>query len=297
MFATGTPSGKSSDVSNRRHFRLQLRYAIDIVVPSVAVPVPSTLADISEGGARVVSKTMLMRGTEISFDLERAGKAAITIHGTVASVEYIQANKEFHYGVKFRALRPADTDSIYQFIVEQQRRGLKTKDEQTRGTHQASPLRSAAQRSAYRVERMFTVRFSVAGMRGIEHATVLDTSIGGMRIAFSRALHLDREIELRFTLPSDVLDVLTRREASRDKSIFGRTVAMKEVKARVFSELQVRAKVLPQAQEVNGKFFYSVSFVRASTFVSDELQRFVHAAQLTELAKKRQAQDPGRRLA
>lgn len=297
MFATGVSSGKNSEISDRKYFRLPLHYAVDIVVPSVAVPVPSTLADISEGGARIISRSMLMRGTEISFDLERAGKAALTLRGTVASVEYVQAQKEFQYGVQFRALRPADTDSIYQFIVEQQRRGLQAKEAQTQAHGQPPALRSASQRSAYRVERVFGVRFSVAGMRGIENATVLDTSIGGMRIAFSRALHLDREIELRFTLPADVLDVLTRREASRDQSIFGRTVAVKEVKARGFSELHVRAKVLPQAQEANGKFFYSVSFVRTSTFVSDELQRFVHAAQLTELAKKRQLQNPSRRLA
>ena len=281
--------------NDRKHYRLQTNYPVDIVVPSVAVPVPATLGDISEGGARIVSRSMLLRGTDMEFSLARAGKPPLTLRGTIASIDFKQENRMFHYGVKYRNLRPADSDGIYQFIVEQQRRSLQQKHQEADTQPKAPGLRSVRERSAYRVERLFPVRYSVIGLRGSDSATAVDTSIGGMRIAFDRKQQLDRELDLRFTLPADVLDVLTRREASRDASIFGRTVDVEEVKARPFSEMQVHAKLLPHMEEVNGKYLYSVNFVRASNFVAEELQRFVHAAQLTELNKTRHG-STGKRL-
>ncbi|MFN2528447.1 MAG: PilZ domain-containing protein [Candidatus Baltobacteraceae bacterium] len=282
--------------NERKYYRLQTNFPIDIVVPSVAVPVPATLGDISEGGARVVSRSMLLRGTEIEFTLPRDGKVPLKLLGTIATIDFKQENRMFHYGVKYRNLRPGDSDSIYHFILEQQRRGLQQKsDESEPQTAQSGALRSVRERSAYRVEKNFPVRYSILGLRGSNDARAIDTSIGGMRIAFDRKMQIDGELDLRFTLPSDVLEVLTRREASRDGSIFGRTVDVKEIKARQFSELQVHAKLLPAMAEVKGRYIYSVTFVRVSNFVAEELQRYVHAAQLTELNKTRHGYS-GKRL-
>jgi c-di-GMP-binding flagellar brake protein YcgR len=300
MFGSAEAQARQPAAQNdRKFYRLQTNFPIDIVVPSVAVPVPATLGDISEGGARIVSKSMLLRGTDIEFTLKREGKAPLKLLGTIASIDFKQENRMFHYGIKYRNLRPADSDSIYQFIVEQQRRGMQQKhnaaEEASKTTSNGSALRSVRERAAYRVEKTFPIRFSIVGMRGTNDARALDTSIGGMRISFDRKMQLDRELDLRFTLPSEVLDVLTRREASRDGSIFGRTVELKEIKARRFTELQVHAKVLPAMEEIGGRYIYSITFVRASNFVAEELQRYVHAAQLTELNKARHG-DSGKRL-
>lgn len=300
MFGSAQAQARQPAAQNDRQFyRLETNFPINIVVPSVAVPVPATLGDISEGGARIASRSMLLRGTDIEFTLAREGKVPLKLRGSIASIDFKQENRMFHYGVKYRNLRPAESDAIYHFIVEQQRRGMQQKhqaaEEAAKTTSNGSSLRSVRERAAYRVEKTFGVRFSIVGMRGTNDARALDTSVGGMRISFDRKMQLDRELDLRFTLPSDVLDVLTRREASREGSIFGRTVELKEIKARQFTELQVHARLLPAMQEINGRYVYSVTFVFASNFVAEELQRYVHAAQLTELNKARHG-NSGKRL-
>lgn len=244
MFGSAAGQVTQPAQNDRKYYRLQTNFLIDIVVPSVAVPVPATLGDISEGGARVVSRSMLLRGTDIEFTLARDGKAPLKLLGTIASIDFKQENRMFHYGVKYRNLRPADSDAIYQFIVEQQRRDLqqKNQEQEPQKTTGSGGLRSVRERSAYRVEKNFPVR-----------------------------------------------------QASRDGSIFGRTVEVKEVKARQFTELQVHAKLLPAMEEVSGRYIYSVTFVRASNFVAEELQRYVHAAQLTDLNKTRHG-NSGKRL-
>lgn len=299
MFAAVATTPRQPQAQNdRKHFRLPVNVAIDITVPSAPVQLPATLGDLSEGGCRVLCKSMLLRDSDIKFDLKRDGKAPVTLSGKVMSIDYKQGNKMFHYGVKFNTLRPAQSDAVYQYIVEQQRRGIAAKKQEAQSQAPAAktPLRSVSERSAYRVEKMFPIRYSVIGMRGTNTAVALDTSIGGMRVAFDSKQNPDRELDLKLTLPNQVLDVLTRREHSREGSIFGRTVQVIEKKARQFSEMQVHAKLLPDAREVNGRFIYSVTFVRPSAFVQEELQRYVHAAQLTALQKQRNANGGGTRL-
>lgn len=288
MFAPVEAPRNPHAQNDRKHFRLALNLPIDIVVPSAPVALPATLGDLSEGGCRIVCKSMLLRDSDIAFELKRDGKAPVKLTGKVMSVDYKQGNKMFHYGVRFNRLRPADSDAVYQYIVEQQRRAIKSNDPEQRAPAPGRPaLRSVPERGAYRVEKMFAMRYSVTGLRGSTAAVAVDLSVGGMRIAFDRKQQIDRELDLFFTLPSDVLDVLTRHESSRDGSIFGRTVQTVEKKARAFTEIQLHAKLLPAMTEINGRFIYSVIFVRPSAFVQDELQRYVHAAQLTQLQKQR----------
>lgn len=292
MFAAVAPPRQPHAQNDRQHFRLALNVPVDLTVPSAPVQLPATLGDISEGGCRIICKSMLLRESDIKFDLKREGKAPVALSGKVMSIDYKQGNKMFHYGVKFNKLRPADNDAVYQFIVEQQRRGIQAKQQQSepqRPAGGAPALRSVAERSGYRVEKMFPLRYSVIGMRGSSAAVAIDASIGGMRVAFDSKQNIDREIGFKFTLPNEVLDVLTHRETSREGSIFGRTVQVIEKKARQFGELQVQAKLLPDAREAGGRFIYSVVFVRPSSFVQEELQRYVHAAQLTALQKQRGA--------
>ncbi|MDP9018274.1 MAG: PilZ domain-containing protein [Candidatus Eremiobacteraeota bacterium] len=292
MFGSAAPKANDSAGKNdRKFYRLAVNFPIEVTCPSVAVPVAATLGDISEGGCRIISRSMLLRGGAVQFSLTRENKAPLQLQGVIASVDFRQPSRLFHYGVQFKSLRPSDTDSIYQFIVEQQRRGMQNRGDEAacgqKAVSNGAPLRSVRERAAYRAERTFPVRYTTVGVRGSVDAFAVDVSVGGMRIAFDRKMQLDRELDIRFTLPNDVLGILTKRETSRSASIFGHEMQTKEVKAREFSEIQVHAKLLPAMEQVKGRYLYSVVFVRATAFVSEELQRFVHATQLQELKKQR----------
>lgn len=265
-------SPSQTQQQNRKFFRLPVKIDIEMQVASVAVPVPSTLADISEGGCRIVARAMLKKDSAIAFALPRSGKTPLKLNGVIKAVDFKSANRTFDYRVQFSALRPADRDEVYQYIVEQQRRSAKAAEAASapaRASH--APSGSIAKRGAYRVQRLFPCRYVIAGQRSSSPATVLDVSAGGMRVAFDKPLGLERSVDLKFTLPNDVLAVLKG--------------------SRQFVELSSRATVLPGGSMQKGRFLASVSLVNPAPFVIEEIARYVHAAQLNELRRHQDNKD------
>ncbi len=126
--------------------------------------------------------------------------------------------------------------------------------------------------------------------RAFTPAVASDISRGGLHIVLDRQIPDNRTLELRFTLPNDVLEVLTTRTHSRDASLFGREITVKEQKARPFEELHMQVKILSGWHEVKGLFHYSVAFVRPKPAMLEEIERFIHAAQLAEIKAKRSPQ-------
>lgn len=256
---------------NRKFFRLPVKIEIEMTVASVAVPIPSTLADISEGGCRIVARAMLKKESAMSFDLPRSGKTPLKLSGVIKAADFKGTTRTFEYRIQFSALRPADRDEVYQYIVEQQRRSAKAAEAAGAPARASQNSGSVAKRGAYRVQRLFACRYVIAGQRSSSPATVLDVSAGGMRVAFDKPLGLERSVDLKFTLPNDVL------------------AAVKG--ARPFTELSSRATVLPGGSVQKGRFLASVSLVHPSPFVTEEIARYVHAAQLIELRRHQDNKD------
>jgi c-di-GMP-binding flagellar brake protein YcgR len=274
-------------VSDRNYFRLAVNIPLQIDIVDVPVPLQGTLVDISEGGCKITAKSMLLKGVEIAFELPRKTKEPLKLRGRVCHIDFKPMTKTFDYGIQYIGLRPADSDAIYQFVVEEQRRKLQTRE----GHLEATKNGKAKDRQAVlRVERKFPIQYAIFGQRAFAPAMATDISRGGMRVILDRAIPEDRTLELRFTLPEDVLDVLTRRTESRDGSLFGREITVKEEKARPFVELRMQVKLLPGWHEVKGLFHYSVSFLRPKPQMLEEIERFIHAAQLTEIKAKRAPQ-------
>lgn len=273
-------------MSARNYFRLAVNLPIEVLVVDAPAPVKATLVDISEGGSKIHSPSMLLKESEISFEVPRAGKAPLKLRARIRHVDFKPSTRTFDYGVEHTHQSKNDADEIYQFVLEEQRRKLQRPDEA--GDMSATRKGKPADRQAVlRVERKFPIEFVPYGSRTPSPAVAMDVSRGGMRIVVDRMLPEDRTFELRFTLPSDVLDVHTRREQSRNGSIFGREISVKEIKARPFPPTRVHVKILPGWHEIKGNYHYSVSFVRPKPGVIDEIERFLHAAQLTEIQAKR----------
>lgn len=276
-------------MSERNYFRLAVNIPIEVRVVDAPLPVKATLIDISEGGSKIHSKNMLLKDSEFTFEVPRPGKAPLKLTGRIRHVDFKATTRTFDYGVEHLHLRKNDSDEIYQFVLEEQRRKLQVKNGGD-APHPARAGKTADRQNVLRVERKFPVQFVPYGSRTPNPALALDISRGGMRIVVDRVLPEDRTFELRFTLPADVLDVHTRREQSREGSLFGREITVKEVKARPFSETRVQVKILPGWHEVKGAYHYSVAFMRPRPDVLDEIERFLHAAQLTEIQAKRAPQ-------
>lgn len=276
-------------MSARNYFRLSVNLPIDVYVTGAPAPVAATLVDISEGGSKIHSKNMLLKDSELSFELKRPGKEPLKLSGRVRHVDFKATTRTFDYGIEHVHKHRGSADDIYQYVLEEQRRKLQTKDGLV--DRDTGPARKAASReNVLRVERKFPIEFVPYGSRTPNPAVAHDISRGGMRIVVDRVLAEDRTFELRFTLPADVLDVLTRKEHSRDGSIFGREISVKEVRPKPFAQVRIHAKILPGWHELKGVYHYSVAFVRPTPAALEEIERFLHAAQLTEIKAKRAPQ-------
>lgn len=274
-------------MSDRNFFRLAVTIPLEVDVVDAPLPVQGTLVDISEGGCKIAAKQMLLKGVELAFELQRKNKEPLKLRGRICHVDFKAMTKTFDYGIQYLGLRPADADAIYQFVVEEQRRKLQTRE----GHLEAAKNGKAKDRQAVlRVERKFPIQYAIFGQRAFTPAVATDVSRGGLRIVLDRQIPDDRTLELRFALPNDVLEVLTTRTHSRDASLFGREITVKEQKARPFEELRMQVKILPGWHEIKGLFHYSVSFVRPKPQMIEEIERFIHAAQLTEIKAKRAPQ-------
>lgn len=261
---------RETSEANRKSYRLVSNIPVEIHVENIAVPIPATLGDISEGGCQIVSRVLLVRGSKLQFKLPIEKKAPLALSGVIRSVASNADKKTYLYGVQFEKLRAADQDTIYQFVVDKQRHDLHSR---TRATEIAA-AQSKTGRASFRAQRMFSVRFVVVGLPISSTAVALDLSRGGTRIAFDEQMRDDRLVELRFTLPSDVLSAVKLHA---------------HAKTHEFSELRITAKIIPGAERVKGKFVYRLIFQNPSQAFQDEIDRYVHAAQLTELKKRNNA--------
>ncbi|MDP9017889.1 MAG: PilZ domain-containing protein [Candidatus Eremiobacteraeota bacterium] len=274
----------------RNFFRLAVNLPLKLDVTGIPQPVPATLIDISEGGCKISSKSILLKEVDLAFEVPRNGKEPLKLRGKVRHIEFKGVTHTFDYGISYVGLRPADTDAIYQFVVEEQRRKLQAKDTDNAPTTRVGGKTKDREAAVLRVERRFPIKFTIFGQRTLEAGIAIDVSRGGMRVILPRQMPDDRTLELRFTLPDDVLDVLTRREHSRAEGLFGRDITVKEKRARLFQELRIQVKMLPGWHEIKGAFHYSVSFLRPKPDFTEEIERFLHAAQLTEIKAKRAPQ-------
>jgi len=108
-------------------------------------------------------------------------------------------------------------------------------------------------------------------------------STGGLRLLCNEELMNNATIELRFTLPSEVLDVFPPSEKRTEISPFGeRTVRMPD-KRRPFAPMILRARVIARLPRSQGRIVYGVEFLEIDGFQREEIARFVHAAQLQRL--------------
>ena len=138
-------------------------------------------------------------------------------------------------------------------------------------------------RGAYRVSWPFEITFKISGISGTHRAHALDISAGGMRIATDMILRSEWTVELTFTMPAQVLDVLERTEAIPVPELFGSLLLeqKKIVKQRPFAPISVEANVVPGVQESRGRYVFGVRFKDPDHVSQEEILRFVHAAQLS----------------
>ncbi|MDP9017729.1 MAG: PilZ domain-containing protein, partial [Candidatus Eremiobacteraeota bacterium] len=237
----------------------------------MSIPLPALLVDISGGGCLIASRIMVEGGQPVSYTLRRGdGKPDMKLSGVIRTKRYAESEHIYFYGVKFDPMKTADHDVLLQEISQLERRLIVHKRAEAEMPLKKPPAvalsavgkkKAEQSRSAFRVSWPFQMTYKVPGIPGTHRATALDTSSGGMRIATDMVLRREWVLELSFTLPAQVLEVLEHHESANASELFGNRYAQKSlvVKQRPFATMTVQANVIPGVQEARGRYVHGIS--------------------------------------
>jgi c-di-GMP-binding flagellar brake protein YcgR len=253
---------------NRRLFYRQAMYLrINLRVSGVRVPVPATLIDLSGGGGMLQSRTMLKPHAPVEFDLPRDGNPHLRISGKIRKVTYSARDRTFRYAIEFDTLSDEVREDLLRFIIEEQRRTISLTRRGEERPHISTRIQE--QRAHRRIELNMAVRYNV-GEGGGFAAIAVDVSTGGMRIITEQVLRQEWVVTIRFTLPSEVLRLVQHVKGAK------RSIAP-------FQELRMQARALPGIKQSRGRYIQSLSWVNPDPAATEEIDRFVQAAQLAAL--------------
>lgn len=258
--------------SNRRLFYRQPMYLrISLRASGIRAPVAATLIDLSGGGGMVTARTMLKTQLAVEFDLPREGRPHLRLPGKIRKVSYSPSERSFQYAVEFETLDHDTHEALLRFIIEEQRRTISISRAGPSKPKLATRLQE--QRAHRRIEVNIPVRISLIDVPGSTEAVAIDVSTGGARILIDHVLRQEWTVILKFTLPNEVL-----RAQQQARGDGGRAAAP-------FHELKVNARALPGVKQSRGKYIQSLIWVDPDPKITEEISRFVQAAQLAALRK------------
>jgi hypothetical protein len=137
------------------------------------------------------------------------------------------------------------------------------------------------QRQSYRALVEFPVVYSVVGREGARVAIASDLSAGGLRLIGDEDFIEEMPIELRFTLPNELIHSVHVEKEVAVTSGRGRQTKKIMVPPEPFAEMTVRAKVVIYYFNMRRrKFAHGVIFVDVAERTQEEIQRFIHVWQL-----------------
>jgi c-di-GMP-binding flagellar brake protein YcgR len=267
-------------VNERRFYRQSIELPIVITVGGLPAPVYGTLINISESGCRFRSLIVIDRNRSVEFQLQRAGRPALALRGHVVTRATPVQGGGSEYGVKFDTVSDAERESLAKEIAEMQRREAAARNDGRNGPVQ--PLDEKQRRRNVRTLASFPIRYRLPN-RGSEEGDASDISAGGLRLRSAQTLAIDSALELRFTLPSEILGVYPPAAERAEISPFGQRRVRIPDNRRPFSELTIRGRVVSRFAQTRTHTIYGVQFLDLDGYAREEIARFMHAVQLSKL--------------
>lgn len=143
------------------------------------------------------------------------------------------------------------------------------------------------QRQTYRASVEFAIEYVVAGRPGARSALANDLSAGGLRIIGNEDFLDETTLQLRFTLPNDLISSVTVEKEIVQTTPAGRTTRKVKVPPEPFREMSLNAKVVAVFWSLRRrKFSHGLRFVALDDQTQEEIQRFIHVWQIRQLRER-----------
>ena len=275
------PAPQPDRGNQRRSYRQSIELPIAVSVRGLPAPVYGTLINISETGCRLRSLILLDRNRLIEFVLARAGNDSLRLRGRVLSRATPQSDAGYEYGVAFEDSTPGQQDALGREIAEMQRRAAAARVS-AREAAKGAGVGGDQRRTAVRTVIAFAIRYKLTN-RSAATGEAADISAGGLRMSCDDQLAIGSELELRFTLPSAVLNAYPKADDRMEITPFGQRRVRVPDNRRQFSEMIVHGKVLARQQPQGGKEVYGIGFTDIDGYQREEIARFTHAVQLSRI--------------
>ena len=243
------------------------------------------LVDISDVDARVRANVVLAPEAAISFRWMGPSRTSVVVHGHVSDVKMID-KRTAEYTVDFNM--PSRTqDVLAHELLEMQRRKLMRIEEPLRLVEE-DDIGGVARRKAYRAMVQFpvTVRAWKRGRWAMFEGEARDLSVGGMMLLLPDEVEEGSELELIFTLPANGNAAPAKTKEVIEITPFGERRVKTSSRVHTPEEVKTRARVHKQLGNArSGAPLYGVAFVELPGVYHEEIARWVHGHQLSQLRK------------
>lgn len=272
----------------RQAFRLDVNEDIVVTLEEAGRTMSATLVDLSEGGCRLRTRLCIPQ-SQIAFEW-KGPSAKLKLWGQMVGAR-ITDKKAAEFGVRFE-MNQVDKDKLVSELHEIQRRMAFKATEPTAASAAAAESGvGRAKRKSYRAPVKFPISFKskekmheIVGMAG-------DLSVGGILLISPEPLTEGLEIELDFVMPVEAVDLGGEQREVVEHGPFGQRKVKKLIPVRPFEPVHAKAKVLKRVGAMPEGTAYGTSFTDLSAFMGEEVARFVHAFQLTQLRRAAAAAD------
>lgn len=275
----------------RQAFRLDVNAELTVRLADLKRELRLLLVDISESGARFRAGVKLEPQTRVTFNWMGPSRQPIPINGHVVAVRMADP-RTAEYGIQFK-MPEADRDRLARELAEVQRRRAYRP---TAGDHPVADavansetdLGGRAKRQGFRASLQFPVvaRVNKEGRWTAARAEAQDISTGGMLLALPGAYEEGTELQVMFTMPVGAVDLGGEEKEVTEQTPFGVRRVKKVLPVRAFDPIETKARIVKKTGGAkNGVPLYGVGFVELTPFLQEEIARFVHAFQVTQLRK------------
>jgi hypothetical protein len=251
-------------------------------VRRLPTPVYATLTQLGAMRATIRSLVLMDRGTELEFELDLGDGTLVPVAARVAQRSSGMAGARFEYHIAFNGTPQPQLDRIARYVRELENRAAQVRS--ARKTIAAVPTTDGNRRSSYRANTDFPVFFRPSGSQvdWIE-GRIGDISGTSVRINCELALEIGAQLELRFTLPSGILEAHAEETAAIDVSPRVTQLRTRVDLRRPFAEMFLRARVVTRFRPSREREVYGIAFIEADGYSREEIARYTHALQLSRL--------------
>jgi c-di-GMP-binding flagellar brake protein YcgR len=267
----------------RAAFRLEVNEDIVIKLEGLDRSMGAILVDLSEGGCRLRTR-LCIPYSQLAFSW-KGPREQIKLWGEMVGIR-ITEQKATEFGVRFE-MPQNEKDKLVQELHEIQRR-MAFKTEPTQAGESGV---GRAKRKAYRAPIKFPISYQVKGGMHEQVAIAADLSIGGLMLITQETIPEGSEVELDFVMPVEAVDLGGDQREVVENTPFGQRKVKKLVPVRPFEPIHCKAKVVKRIGASPDGTAYGTSFIEMAEYTTEEVARFVHAFQLTQLRKAAAAAD------